>query len=380
MLTKKHMYSRGVSRSLCFFLLIFCSFFSINSFLINPTYIFGLLTLIFSFFFFNGKVDKLEFIFYVYFFISILLFFIAIYYFSIITNDEKILSSILYLYCILLGSQTIALGMLLSREKRVSIYRVVYSFLIIFMILELFFRVVFAGGHASSFYDYKQSLFFTDSNFSSFIVLFFLMFALFLKDKKIYNIGVAKFSILIFLLVMTFSRASIFAYFVGYLFVRSNIKYKTAIFFSFLIVYFYVFYRMVSNYIDGASYRDLDGSFNSKFYLISVAIDNYSKLPLVNKFFGIGLNNFPYYADGRFAHNIFITFIYEFGYLGSIGFILFIFYSYKKIGKDYTYLLIPMLVAGFSLFSAYMPFFFVLSACMYIEIKKNHGKTDMGAI
>ena len=59
----------------------------------------------------------------------------------------------------------------------------------------------------------------------------------------------------------------------------------------------------------------------------------------------------------------------EFGILGSLSFIIFLFYAYKKIGKDFTYILVPLLVAGFSLFSAYMPFFFVLISCIYVELK-----------
>lgn len=91
---------------------------------------------------------------------------------------------------------------------------------------------------------------------------------------------------------------------------------------------------------------DFDGSFNSKFYLISSALDNHASVPFVNKIFGIGLNNFSYYTDS-FAHNIFITLVYEFGILGTLMFVLFLLYSYFKIGKDVTYIFIPLLVAGF---------------------------------
>lgn len=358
----------GFKASTCFLFLIFCSFFSVNSLPINPVYCFGVPLLLLSFFFINFKLDKLQFSFYLYFLSSSLLFFVGSYSFSKVSSEISLFSTFLYLYCILLGAQVVGVGSRTALSKRKEIYKYSFNFLIYFMILELVLRIFYAG-KTGSFYDYKSSLFFTDSNFTSFIILFFLMFALFLKDKKIYDIGILKFLILISLLIMTFSRASIFAFFVSYLFVKSNGKYKTPVFLGFIVVYFYIFYRMVASYVAGDSYTDVDGSFNSKFYLISVAIDNYTKLPVINKFFGIGLNNFSYYSDGRFAHNIFITFIYEFGYLGFIGFILFVFYCYKKIGKDYTYLLIPMLVAGFSLFSAYMPFFFVLSACMYIEVK-----------
>ncbi|MCG9482660.1 hypothetical protein MCL30_12810, partial [Acinetobacter pittii] len=168
---------------------------------------------------------------------------------------------------------------------------------------------------------------------------------------------------------------SILAFIISYLFLMSNKKYRTPLFVVFISTYIYFSYRLVSKYISGESFVDVDGSFNTKFYFISIAINDYPLVPLVNKLFGIGLNNFFYYSDGFFAHNIFVTFLYEFGLLGFLIFLCFIFYSYRKIGKDFTYILMPLLVAGFSLFSAYMPFFFVLLACMYIEVKDSKNSS-----
>ncbi|KKZ37932.1 hypothetical protein UN98_16195 [Acinetobacter baumannii] len=293
---------------------------------------------------------------------------IGSYYFSNIDSKINYLSTILYLYCILMGAQTVATGVNIGINRRVYIYKFIFNLLIIFMILEFFLRVV-NSSHTGSFYDYKWSLLYFDSNFVSFIILFFLMFAVFLKEKNIFNIGKIRFSLLIILLILTFSRASIVSFIVTYLFVKSGNKYKTPIFILFLIGYFYIASELIGKYTSGVSYVDVDGSFNSKFYLISVAIDNYNSIPVINKLFGIGLNNFLYYSDGIFAHNIFITLLYEFGVLGTIMFIFFLCYSYYKIGKDVAYIYIPLLVAGFSLFSAYVPFLFVLIACMYIETR-----------
>ncbi|MCS6741415.1 hypothetical protein ACOUXA_15345 [Acinetobacter baumannii] len=359
---------RGINNSLCFFLLLFCSFFSVNSLPINPVYCLSVPTLIVSFLFFKRNIDKLQLFLYLYFILSAVFFAVGVHYFSFISNEVRISSSLLYLYCILLGAQVILVGRGISKNKRIKLYNIIYNILIFFMFLELLLRIAFSGNFGS-FYDYKQSFFFTDSNFSSFIILFFLMFAIFLKSKKILDIGRFRFLILFFLLLMTFSRASIFAFLVSYLFIKSNNKYRTPVFIAFILIYIYFSYRLVGKYISGESYVDVDGSFNTKFYFISIAINDYPLVPLINKFFGIGLNNFFYYSDGFFAHNIFVTFLYEFGILGFLIFLLFIFFSYRKIGKDLTYILMPLLVAGFSLFSAYMPFFFVLLACMYIEVK-----------
>ncbi|MBJ9937545.1 hypothetical protein [Acinetobacter pittii] len=358
----------GFKASTCYFLLLFCSFFSINSLPINPVYCLGIPLVFISFFFLKANIDKFQFGYYIYFLISSVLFLIGSYYFSFINKEVATFSTILYLYCILLGAQVIGVGLSINKNKRKEIYKLVFNFLIIFMLLELILRFLYAG-HTGSFYDYKASFFFSDSNFTSFVILFFLMFSMFLKDKGIWDLGKIKFLILLFLLVMTFSRASIISFFISYIFSKSSSKFRTPVFIIFLAAYFYSSYLLVNKYIAGNSYVDIDGSFNSKFYIISVAIDNYSLMPYYNKLFGIGLSNFTYYADGRFAHNMLVTLVYEFGILGSLSFILFLFYAYKKIGKDFTYILVPLLVAGFSLFSAYMPFFFVLISCIYIELK-----------
>jgi len=365
---------QGINNSLCFFLLLFCSFFSINSLPINPVYCLSIPALILSLLFFKNKIDKLQLFLYVYFVLSAIFFMIGVNYFSSISNEVRISSSLLYLYCILLGAQVISVGKGINKNKRVKLYNIIYNILILFMSLELLLRIAFSGNFGS-FYDYKQSFFFTDSNFSSFIILFFLMFAIFLKNKKVLDIGGIRFIILFILLLMTFSRASILAFIVSYLFLISNKKYRTPLFIVFILTYIYFSYRLVSKYISGESFVDVDGSFNTKFYFISIAINDYPLVPLVNKIFGIGLNNFFYYSDGFFAHNIFVTFLYEFGLLGFLIFLYFIFYSYRKIGKDFTYILMPLLVAGFSLFSAYMPFFFVLLACMYIEVKDSKNSS-----
>jgi len=367
---KKHPESKmkGFSSSLCFLLILFCSFFSVNSLPVNPVYCLGFPLILFSFLFFKSTIDKFQLGFYCYFLISCMFFAIGSYYFSNIDSKINYLSTILYLYCILMGAQTVATGVNIGINRRVYIYKFIFNLLIIFMILEFFLRVV-NSSHTGSFYDYKWSLLYFDSNFVSFIILFFLMFAVFLKEKNIFNIGKMRFSFLFVLLILTFSRASLVSFIVTYLFVKSGNKYKTPIFILFLIGYFYIASELIGKYTSGVSYVDVDGSFNSKFYLISVAIDNYNSIPVINKLFGIGLNNFLYYSDGIFAHNIFITLLYEFGVLGTIMFIFFLCYSYYKIGKDVAYIYIPLLVAGFSLFSAYVPFLFVLIACIYIETR-----------
>ncbi len=264
----------GFKASTCYFLLLFCSFFSINSLPINPVYCLGIPLVLLSFLFLKTNIDKFQFGFYIYFLISCIMFTIGSYYFSSINREVATFSTILYLYCILLGAQVVGVGLSISIHKRKKIYNLVFNFLIIFMLLELILRFLYAG-HSGSFYDYKASFFFSDSNFTSFVILFFLMFSMFLKDRGIWDLGKIKFLILLLLLVMTFSRASIISFFISYIFSKSSSKFRTPVFVIFLIIYFYSSYLLVNKYIAGNSYVDIDGSFNSKFYIISVAIDNY---------------------------------------------------------------------------------------------------------
>lgn len=361
--------NNGLKPIYLFYLFLFCSFFSINKFLVNPVYILGFFVILTSFFAIKiKKFDKFQLFLYFYFFISLLGFLIGIVFFNRIDSDVVYLSSFLYLYCIILGAQTLQVGINLTVESRVRVYESIYNFLIFYMSLDLIIRLV-VSKNTGSFYDYKWGIFYFDSNFSALIILIFLMFSIFLKVKGIYNIGYIRFYIICFLLLSTFSRASIFAFVLSYFLYRFGRKYIFIISLIFSILAIYLFYDLVLNYLSGNSFVNIDGSFNSKFYLISVALDNYYNLPVVNKIFGIGLVNFSYYSNGIFAHNILITFFYEFGFFGILCFVLLLFYSYKKIGKDIFYVIIPFFISGFSLFSAYMPFFFIILACMYIETR-----------
>ncbi len=181
MMYKKHPESKmkGFSSSLCFLLILFCSFFSVNSLPVNPVYCLGFPLILFSFLFFKSTIDKFQLGFYCYFLISCMFFAIGSYYFSNIDSKINYLSTILYLYCILMGAQTVATGVNIGINRRVYIYKFIFNLLIIFMILEFFLRVV-NSSHTGSFYDYKWSLLYFDSNFVSFIILFFFMFAVFL--------------------------------------------------------------------------------------------------------------------------------------------------------------------------------------------------------
>lgn len=341
---------------------------SISVFPINPIYILGLILILVGIALVDiTKIDKVFLLYFFYFICTLCCFGIGLYFFSKQASNIVYLSSFLYLYCILMGMQTIISAKNLTLYRRQTVYHYSYNFLIIFLILDLISRLINTGSFSINFYNYKHGWFYFDSNFTGLVIALFLMFAVFLKKNKKYYLSQFKFFVLFLLLLSTFSRASIFSFIVSYLVLKYAGRYMVGFASILLILFIYIFYNMVNRYISGESFVEIDGSFNSKFYLINLAIENYDKLDLTSKLFGIGLANFSYYAD-IFAHNMLVTLVYEFGIIGTSLFLLFLYGMYIRIGKDVLYLYIPLLIGGFSLFSAYMPFFFILLACMYVEV------------
>lgn len=358
-------------------LCLFSSFFSISVLSINPVYLIGFPIIFLSFLLLNLKsIDRFHFFVFLYFIFTMLGFILGIYFFKLVALDKTVyLSSILYMYCILLGAATILFGSKVDFELRKKIYKNIYNFLILFMLLDLLIRIAMAASNGN-FYDYKWGVFYFDSNFTGTIIMLFLSFSIYLKNDKVFDIGKLRIFLLFLLLLGTFSRAAIFSFLLTYFLLRYSKKYISIISFLFFIIAIYYFSKFVDIYMRGGNFSNIDGSFNSKFYLMGLALENYTNLSFWNKFFGIGLGNFPFYSDGLFAHNILITFFYEFGLWGIFCFFAFLVICYLRIGKDVLYIYVPFLIASFSLFSAYMPFFFILIACLYLE-KSKTGVIDV---
>lgn len=85
----------------------------------------------------------------------------------------------------------------------------------------------------------------------------------------------------------------------------------------------------ISYLFENSNYSNIDGSFNSKFYIISQAFEFYTTQSLMTHMFGVGLGNTEQLL-GIFAHNIYVTLVLEFGFIGSFLFITFIFIALKR--------------------------------------------------
>lgn len=70
---------------------------------------------------------------------------------------------------------------------------------------------------------------------------------------------------------------------------------------------------------DDVNFLNIDGSFNSKFYIVNKAMELYEQLPHFSIMFGLGLGNFDKFTE-IFAHNIFVTMFMEMGIVGTLLF------------------------------------------------------------
>jgi hypothetical protein len=215
------------------------------------------------------------------------------------------------------------------------------------------------------FYYYKKnSIMFADSNTTGLIALILYFFIIELERIKnniyikIIKSKYIKF-ILIILLISSFSRASYIAFIIGILYknyysqkkkYNKNIIKYLAIPIIIIMAYYIILYLYNS-----------DLSFQSKFYIVDLAINVYKKFPLYNKIFGIG---FAEWQDvlGIYTHNIFITYFIQTGLIGLTLFIFFIISTIKKA----KYIWVPILIVSLSFFSYLgMPFLFVPLAIIF---------------
>ncbi|GLG83489.1 hypothetical protein [Acinetobacter calcoaceticus] len=357
----------SLSRRLMLGLIIFLSFFSINKFPINPVYIFGIIFFLIGLNFVNFRKFGSYSCVGGFFFLAFMTVMCVGVNYQIRTGIPAVYtSSLLFGYSLLLGLLCYEIGKTTSRLDRIVVYKNINLFLIFFMSIELVLRVLNPDPTETGFYRFKESYFYFDSNFTGLVLCAFLAFFYYLKKENIYDIGKISFIILFFLLLLTFSRAAIIAFIFSLVFFKFFGKFFKFFALFVLCAVFYISVILINIFAGGENFADIDGSFNSKFSIINNAIDIYTGLPFFLKLTGIGLANFVNYG-GIFAHNIGVTLVFEFGYIGIALFIFYMTYLYKRTKGDLMYLLFPVLICGASLFSAYFAFFFILAALILIE-------------
>jgi hypothetical protein len=209
--------------------------------------------------------------------------------------------------------------------------------------------------HEDWFYQYKQSLMFSDSNAVGIALL--CLIAVMLVYRRHFR---GRHLILAYCLVLaTISRASIiaavFQYAIYKFWRRRRLLVGGLIFSSPLIVYY-----LLRSYINGDPNLNslADRSFLSKLYMLQSMIDIFQRADIAQHLFGIGSGNTQYLA-GMAAHNIIVVFVLELGVVGSAALIAYVWFLARKSPVAFSLLIVPLVINGFSLFLTTSPFMYV---------------------
>ena len=273
--------------------------------------------------------------------------------------------------------------MLLARQFPLArLYRLmprVINWVLVFLTVESVSRLIFspylpatAGTDVSdSFYLYKASLFFFDSNFVGIEILCFL--AIMFVFKK--EIGRKRWLLAYFLLFATLSRASIAAG-ICQLVIYKLWRWRVWAFFGLLAAQVIAIYQLFVSYTAQGSQamHDMDGSLASKFFILSLMTETYRRADTAQRLFGIGVGNL-FNLAGIFAHNIVATFVLELGISGSLLLTAYVWILSRKCPASIYLLILPLVINGFSLVSTSMPYFFVALGLLAALRGSPHGGT-----
>ncbi|WP_114729092.1 O-antigen ligase family protein [Vibrio cholerae] len=362
----------GFNEFICLIIFVF-SFFSINSLKLNPAYI-GIASFIFSVTILIFRRQKISSFSFAMIFFSLIILVSQFYTLFNVDKSKMAEPEVNYFSAIIFGVSILYsvtfIELFKDKDKfvRLNLYRWSGYILCAFLLIELAVRINIGSLSLGLLYGFKKSLFYFDSNFIGIMIMSFIMFYLYLS--KVYNHNFRLLICFLFLfLILTMSRAAIFSTLIAccIFYSKKNFKLKA---YSSLLLYAMIFLSFSYIYLfDDYSFQDLDGSFNSKFYIVSKAIDIYNSLPESYMWFGIGLGNFDKYT-GIFAHNIFVTIFIEMGIIGSVVFILLVAFSALKSNSMALYIWVPTLICGISLFGVYTPYLFLINAAIFLENKK----------
>lgn len=213
------------------------------------------------------------------------------------------------------------------------------------------------------FYAYKvNSIMYQDSNFVGIfiIVLFFFSYYLTTRWKEVYR---TQLMLLATLCLLTFSRAAIISlivcFFSGKVFLKRSNNYLVT---SLVIAVFCIFF----GYFLGS-----DDSLLSKFEIINkFSTFVYNQATLTDLLVGVGFGN-TVKSIGIGSHNFIVTYFMESGILGT--FLLFLTWTLILLKSKYYVgiIMIPFLLAGFSLAGHAIPYVYAIYAIIYCLEKCN---------
>jgi hypothetical protein len=277
--------------------------------------------------------------------------------------NKNYLTPFLFLTSLLIGPAI----MLLARSYPPALLgrlmpRIIH-WVLVFLTIECVSRLIFSpympavteADASDSFYLYKASLFFFDSNFAGIEILCLLAIMFAFREA----ISRKKWLLVYLLLFATFSRASIIAG-ICQLLVYKLWRWRKWTIFGLLIAQVIVIVNLFMSYTTQGSeaIHDIDGSLSSKFFILTLMTEIYRQADAAQRLFGIGVGNL-FNLAGIFAHNIVATFVLELGIGGSLLFAVYVWILSRKCPASIYLLVLPMVINGFSLVSTTMPYFFV---------------------
>jgi hypothetical protein len=277
--------------------------------------------------------------------------------------EKNYLTPALFLTSLLIAPAMMLLARQYPPARLCRLMPRIINCVLVFLTVECVSRLIFspylpatAGTDLSdSFYLYKASLFFFDSNFAGIEILCVLAIMFAFKEY----ISRQKWLLVYLLLIATLSRASIAAG-ICQLVIYKLWRWRAWAFFGLLAAQVIAIYQLFLSYTTQGSQaiHDIDGSFASKFFILSLMTETYRQADTAQRFFGIGVGNL-FNLAGIFAHNIVATFVLELGIGGSLLFTAYVWILSRKCPAAIYLLILPLVINGFSLVSTSMPYFFV---------------------
>jgi hypothetical protein len=278
-------------------------------------------------------------------------------------GEKNYVTPFLFLTSLLIGPTMMLLARSYPPALLCRLMPRIIHWVLVFLTIECVSRLIFSpympavseADVSDSFYLYKASLFFFDSNFAGIEILCLL--AIMFKFRE--AIGRKKWLLAYLLLFATFSRASIAAG-ICQLVMYKLWRWRIWTLFGLLATQGIVIVHLFTSYATQGSeaIHDIDGSLTSKFFILSLMTDIYRQADAAQRIFGIGVGNL-FNLAGIFAHNIVATFVLELGIGGSLLFATYVWILSRKCPASIYLLVLPVVINGFSLISTTMPYFFV---------------------
>lgn len=277
--------------------------------------------------------------------------------------EKNYLTPVLFLTSMLIAPAIMLLARSYPPARLSRVMPRILNWALVFLAIECVSRLILSPylpasaemDVTDSFYRYKASLFFVDSNFVGIEILCLLAVMFAFRE----SIGRKRWILAYFLLFATLSRASIAAG-ICQLVVYKLWRWRFWTFFGLLAVQALVVVKLFLSFTTEGSkgIHNIDGSFASKFFILSLMTQIYRQADAAQRLFGIGVGNL-FNLAGIFAHNIVATFVLELGFGGTLLFAVYVWILSRKCPASIYLLILPVIINGFSLVSTSMPYFFV---------------------